>query len=831
MAAARVSLLTPASPDALGLACRGMPAPLAQAMIWAVVGTALGLPALPVHAQQTGSVGIEAQARRNFDVPAGTLDQALGRLGRQAGVQIAVNADLTTGLQSPGVSGNLTIAEAMRALLAGTGLDAVRDASGEYTLRKMPVPPQVVPPGPGRVSSLAPVAVTGYADNGSTLPQPYAGGQVARGGRVGFLGDKDFMETPFSLTAYTAQTMADQQARTIADVIENNPAFRTIYPDNDVATDFIVRGNKVKALDAAYGGLYGLMSPGLEALERIEVLSGANALLNGLGPIGGVGGSINQVPKRALDTPLTRLTTRYISDSQLGVQADISRRFGEDQRLGVRFNGAYSDGDTSTDTQSKKVAMGALALDYRGDQFRIAADVGYRKNNTQSPSRTAYLTPGFSIPAPPKSGANWQQPWSYDNTQALMGALRGEYDISSDVTAHVAIGASRYREAELFANSFLYAADGSLQQRQVYWPLYRDSSTAEVGLNGRIVTGSVKHNWAASASGLWIENGIILNELARTFTNIYSPVFIPQPSITGLAGPGSVPRTASTRLGGVAVADTMSFLEDRLQLTLGLRHQSVSTDNFKVTGERVAAGYKKSVTTPGVGVIVKAARNVSLYANYIEGLQQGLIATGGSNSGTVFAPYVSKQQEAGVKIDFGRIATTLGVYQLKTPNGYMDTAANVYRVDGEQRTRGVELNTFGEVVTGVRVLGGVALVDARQTKTLGGATDGKRVTGAPKLQFNLGGEVDVTALPGLTVSARAVHTAGQYVDNANLQSIPSWTRYDAGIRYRTRWNNTPTTLRLNVQNVFDKSYWAAAIDGYVIQSTARTVLLSATFDF
>lgn len=828
MKAARISLLHPLSPGSI----RSVPTKFAQAALWVAIGAVLGLPSWTAQAQATDSADAVAQARRAFDVPAGTLDQALSRLGRQAGVQIAVNADLTAGVPSPGANGNLTVPKALRALLVGTGLEAVRDASGEYTLRRTPTPARGAPPdGPGRVSSLPPVSVTGYADNASTPPEPYPGGQVARGGRVGFLGNKDFMETPFSLTAYTAQTVADQQARTIADVIENNPAFRTIYPDNDVATDFTVRGNKVKALDAAYGGLYGMMSPGLEAVERIEVLSGTNALLNGLGPIGGVGGSINMVPKRSLDTPLTRLTTRYISDSQLGVQADISRRFGEDKRLGLRLNGAYSDGDTATDTQSKKVAVAALALDYQGDRFRVAADVGYRKNDTQSPSRTTYLTTGFNIPAPPKSGANWQQPWSYDNTRALTGTLRTEYDIGPDLTAHVAVGTSRYREEELFANTFLYNAHGDLQQRQVYWPLYRDSSTAEAGLNGRVATGPIKHSWAASASGLWIENGILLNELTRTTTNLYSPVFIAQPSIAGLAGAGAVPRTGVTRLTGVAVADTMSVLEERLQLTLGLRRQNVSSENFNTSGASLAPGYNKSATTPGVGVIVKATQAVTLYANYIEGLQQGPTATGGSNQGQVFSPYVSKQQEAGVKVDFGRIAATLGVYQLKTPNGYLDTPSNLYRVDGEQRTRGLELNTFGEVATGVRLLGGVALVDARQTRTNQGINDGKRVTGAPKLHFNLGAEWDVPALDGLTVSARAIHTASQYIDTTNLQSIPSWTRYDAGIRYRTKWNNTPTTLRLNVQNVFDKSYWAAAVDSYVIQSTARTVLLSATFDF
>jgi iron complex outermembrane receptor protein len=52
--------------------------------------------------------------------------------------------------------------------------------------------------------------------------------------------------------------------------------------------------------------------------ERIEVLKGPSALLNGMPPGGSVGGSINLVPKRAGETPLARVTASYMSDAQWG---------------------------------------------------------------------------------------------------------------------------------------------------------------------------------------------------------------------------------------------------------------------------------------------------------------------------------------------------------------------------------------------------------------------------------------------------------------------------------------------------------------------------------
>lgn len=42
------------------------------------------------------------------------------------------------------------------------------------------------------------------------LPRTYAGGHVARGGQVGLLGNKDFMDTPFNITSFTAKKIEDQ---------------------------------------------------------------------------------------------------------------------------------------------------------------------------------------------------------------------------------------------------------------------------------------------------------------------------------------------------------------------------------------------------------------------------------------------------------------------------------------------------------------------------------------------------------------------------------------------------------------------------------------------
>lgn len=71
----------------------------------------------------------------------------------------------------------------------------------------------------------------------------YAGGQVATGGRVGILGDKSFMDTPYSVINYTKELIQNQQATTLADVVANDPSIRNINPRFGRFDQFTIRGS------------------------------------------------------------------------------------------------------------------------------------------------------------------------------------------------------------------------------------------------------------------------------------------------------------------------------------------------------------------------------------------------------------------------------------------------------------------------------------------------------------------------------------------------------------------------------------------------------------
>lgn len=340
----------------------------------------------------------EPASQRSWSLPAASLEESLNRFAQQAGLTLAADPALTAGRSAPAVSGSHTVRQVLDRLLAGTGLEAVVGAES-VSIRRAPVG--------SAAASLAEVTVRGRVERADGLPASYAGGQVARGGRVGMLGNVDVMDTPFNITSYTSQLIADQQASTVLDVLENEPSVRRSSPAGGAQQYYTIRGFDVGTSEIFFDGLPGLAprysSLPMDFTERLDVLKGPNALLYGMSPTGLVGGAVNLVPKRAGDKPLMRLAFGVESDAQWKGHLDLGRRFGPNGEWGLRFNGSYTEGDGYIDDQKKEGDVGSLALDYRGERLRVALDAvqaldGHRLRMTFIDGRVATVdfTPFFA---------------------------------------------------------------------------------------------------------------------------------------------------------------------------------------------------------------------------------------------------------------------------------------------------------------------------------------------------------------------------------------------------------------------------------------------------
>jgi iron complex outermembrane recepter protein len=183
---------------------------------------------------------------------------------------------------------------------------------------------------------------------------------------------------------------------------------------------------------------------------------------------------------------------------------------------------------------------------------------------------------------------------------------------------------------------------------------------------------------------------------------------------------------------------------------------------------------------------------------------------------------VSRQKEIGIKADVGGMFLTAALFDTEKAYEYT-TAANVYAQEGRQNHRGLEFNATGKLTPSLTLVSGVTLIDA-QLK--GGPNDGKKPLNVANTIAKVYAEYALP-VPGLSLNGGLYHTAKQWANATNTDPLPAYTTADLGVRYETQATGRPLTLRLNINNVADKSYWA---NGYYL-GAPRSVAFSAQMQF
>lgn len=254
--------------------------------------------------------------------------------------------------------------------------------------------------------------------------------------------------------------------------------------------------------------------------------------------------------------------------------------------------------------------------------------------------------------------------------------MRGEVDVTDWLTAYAAFG---YHDSNInyaypspnisnTAPGALTSPPGAFQLGGLWSRPFAGKETfetlaGEAGLRANVDTGPVNHALSVNYS----INDRTYNQAVRTrsgnavsdiiFWNLYrEPTNIPKPNFATL----SASQISHVNLSSVGIADTMSLLDKRIQFTVGVRNQTAGSEVNNLLTPGLSRPFKDtSVWTPAYALVVKPVENISLYANYIEGLQTPVVVTGTfSNVGTVFPPSKTTQAETGVKIDTGRFSTT-----------------------------------------------------------------------------------------------------------------------------------------------------------------------------
>ena len=678
---------------------------------------------------------------------------------------------------------------------------------------------------------------------------------VSHEGKIGILGDKAAEDVPFAVKSYNAALILNQQPQTLGQVLENDPSVRTSYGFGNAAEQFVIRGFALAGDDVGFDGLYGITPRQLiapELYDSIQVLNGSSAFLNGAAPGGsGIGGSVNLIPKRAGQTPLTRLTVNYTSSGHFGGSFDFSRRFGANGEWGVRINGAARSGDVGIDNEFRSAYLLGGAIDYNNGPLRLSLDLAYQKVRVNQIRPKLTLPAAITtIPVVPDAAVNYGQPYYFTNLRDIYGQFRAEYDLSDKAMIYAAFGARDGAEDGFYSTlSLLNATTGAASVSGSRIPRTDNNEALQAGLRVKLAAGGMTNEFNFGGSMNWLtnRNAFEFYAISSGTNNIYAPVVVPQPStVTSRGGNMADPFPISRiRLMSAFASDTIGLWDDRILLTAGLRLQQIQVKSYSNVTALQTGEYNKDAVTPVVGLVVKPVAGVSLYANRIEALVQGAAAPATSggfnivNVGEVLPPYKSTQYEFGGKLTLHKLTASLSFFQtdrataIAVPVPAPPANSAQFEVSGRQRNRGIELSLQAEPIKGLRIIAGASVLDARLLRQTGGVNEGKKVAGVPDYLVNANVEWDLPFVPALTLTGRIVHTGEQPANNANTLWLPAWTRVDLGARYVALIGDKPLTLRFGVDNVANKRYWATAFDSSrpdLLQGAPRTFKLSASID-
>ncbi|MGW8391851.1 TonB-dependent siderophore receptor [Pseudoduganella sp. HUAS MS19] len=661
----------------------------------------------------------------------------------------------------------------------------------------------------------------------------------ARNANVGVLGEKSLQDTPFSVGVYSRELMENKQARSLADLTKGDAAIGLMVEQTGAESWVGIRGietdqyNGSKLDGLSYGMMFNELP--LEHMDRVEVLKGAGGFLYGFAS---PGGTVNYVMKRAGAVPVRSVTTQVRDSGMLLVHGDLGGRFGAGDAFGYRVNLVRETGDTAVDGGKQRRTSGSVALDWRitphlvwqvdamgGDQVRNGA------NAWVTPSVTGTRAGGFS--------GNAQPPAAIDGSTRIapgFGRIYTEFETyGSDLSWQFAPDwklAVAYRTTE-FGRELMNGTDVLANAQGVYSVLAQnfsgrlESRHAQAMVTGRLATGPVRHEVAVGVSRSASDEAASWMGGGRYESAVLGPASLANP--VDFANPFTSPVSVSdaksefdlVRRRELFASDTLHFGAD-WDLIVGLRHGRLQVRD---------AGYNKTKTTPTVAAVFRPAAGLSLYASYVEALEQGETAPlTASNRGEVFEPLVSKQVEVGAKAEGNGWGATAALFQLKKGLSYT-TPSNLFTQDGEARYQGLELAGNLRLNPQWLLTASAMWLDATNRKTDSGTLDGQRIRGVARQQASFYSEYRVGGLP-LTLSAGARYFGKRPVDAFGQWDIGSVALFDAGARYETRLAGKGLTLRFNVDNLTDKAHWVMrAGRATMMQGAPRTAKLSAQLQF
>ena len=698
------------------------------------------------------------------------------------------------------------------------------------------------------LSAAPPLGLTAAAQQPTAAEQLEA--VTVTGARQAYRGDFRRLDTPQAEQSIDAETLRASGAVDLTKALDlsasvarqnnfgglwNAFALRGFVGDENLPSNYLVNGFNA---GRGFGG-----PRDLSGIESIEVLKGPRAALYGRGE---PGGTVNLVTKRP--TFKTAGEVRLSAGSFDTYRADADWTAPLSDAIAVRLVGFAEDAGSFRDTVETRKHGASPSLAWRiSPQTRLSYEL--ELSHQKIPFDRGVVAVDGQLGRVPRSrflGEPGDGPIKAD----VQGhQVEVQHDFSSNWTALAGLTTRKTSlegfstEAELAANRQQLLVDGRTLTRQRRFRDYdADYQVIRGELNGRFELAGLQHRLIVGVDADRFENDqVFLRARAPTLASnptraqqqaidIFNPVYgsFPLPTPAPLTN-----RVETQKSVGVFAQDQIN-LSHRLQLRLGARY-----DDYKQTlNDRAAnrtARQNETRVSPQLGVVYQADEALAIYATYGENFRP---LSGADARGNGFEPNQSTSVEAGVKFSLGGVDGTLAVFQVKQTNILVvdDPSAFTLAAIGKARSRGFEIDLQGEIAAGLSLWASYAYVDATTSNAFNDANFGVPVPAGTPLLNVPKHSLSLQLVQAMPVRGRDLQLGGGllYVDERSGEfttnfKLPAYTLVRAFAAYEV---TTRTTLRLDIDNLFNETYYTNSFSALWVQPGAPlSVRASVSFKF
>ena len=736
----------------------------------------------------------QTQAPQTINLPAQPLDQAVIDLARQTGLAIGGDASLLDGKQAPALSGDYTPEQALRALLAGSGVTAVRVDSG-YRLEAAP------------------------ETDGNTLEAVSVYGRQKN----------DTVEAiPQSVSVYNRENFALAQADTVGDVVRLTPSANRAGSGSDMfADDFLIRGFNAEESVNGLGFRQTDHPTDLANVERLEILKGPASVLYGqMEP----GGTINVVTKQPLDYYQAEMGAEYGSYDYHRTTLDVTGPLND--RVRARLNLAHQDSNASMDYWGYERLFVApnVTVDLT-DTTNLTVEGSYSANEWTALPGGA---PAEGAIEPNPNGHysdDFNTAWKDATTErdSLYLNTRLVQAITDTIDARLSYAYTRNDQTFQEYAPFGLGADFRTLDRIIFASDDAQQTDHEVilDLSGEATLAGMAHRFIAGVNYRESDSTRPTQVFLVDPIDLYEPVYGPMDLSTKARDRGF---TQTDRLLAGFVQDRVSFA-DKWTLLAGLRYtdaeQSQKTTDFMAGDAVTRAELGETAWTTQLGLVYDLTDNTSLYTSRNE----AFVPQQGTTSGRQpLDAEESVQYEAGVRVTADRLNINAAGFIIEKDNMAISDPLNAgFEVaQGRARSQGAELTVDGYATSNLYLSAGYGYTDTEVLRTDDQTLEGNRFVNVPLHTAALQSRYYLNAVTGLSLGGTVAYVDERPANADNSVTLPAYTRVDLGAYYAV---TDALQLDLLLNNVTDEEIFSPGSFDGVIREEGRTYLARVKYLF